>query len=98
MSTGTRVPLGQVVMTPGVEQLLYDGTMTVEGLLGRLRRHEEGDWGALSEEDRRANDAALAAGDRLVSAYPVGDAPRPQLWIITEADRSVTTALLPEEY
>lgn len=62
-----------------------------------LRRHLSGDWGDLSDEDRRQNDLALASGeDRLFSSYQV--APDLTLWIVTEWDRSVTTLLLPSEY
>jgi len=61
-----------------------------------LFRHAVGDWGDLSEEDRATNDAALRDGGRLLSAYTssVGV----QFWIITEADRSATTILLPDDY
>ncbi|MDB5313174.1 MAG: hypothetical protein JWO38_7376 [Gemmataceae bacterium] len=61
-----------------------------------LDRHLAGDWGSVSEEDRRANDAALAAGERLLSEYRT--ALGVVLWVITEADRSSTCVLLPGEY
>jgi hypothetical protein len=62
-----------------------------------LRRHLHGDWGDLSDSDRRQNDAALKSGeDRLFSSYQVTRDLK--LWIITEWDRSVTTLLLPSEY
>lgn len=60
-----------------------------------LARHLAGDWGSLSEGDIEANEEALVHGDRLHSAYGQGDH---RFWIITEADRSVTTILLPEDY
>ena len=60
-----------------------------------LARHASGDWGDLCEHDRRENGLALKHGRRLLSSYPVGEG---RIWIITEADRSVTTLLLPEEY
>jgi hypothetical protein len=82
-------PLGQIVATPGAVQLGVD-------LLGLLRRHARGDWGDMCEEDLRANDDALLGGGRLFSGYSLPGGER--LWIITEADRSVTTFLLPEEY
>lgn len=59
-------------------------------------KHQAGDWGTLAPEDKRANDEALKHGDRLLSAYYV--APNVKVWVITEADRSATTVLLPEEY
>jgi len=63
-----------------------------------------GDWGCVDAEDRKTNDEAVSLGARILSAYPI-DPEKPckgfgenTLWIITEADRSVTTFLLPEEY
>jgi hypothetical protein len=61
-----------------------------------LARHVTGDWGELEDEDRAANEAAVAEGTRLLSAYTVASGEK--LWVITEWDRSVTTFLLPEEY
>ena len=60
-----------------------------------LARHTTGDWGRLCEHDRRENEQSLRHGRRIFSSYPVG---RGRLWMITEADRSVTTILLLEEY
>ena len=59
-----------------------------------LARHARGDWGELGEEDRRANGQALSIGGWLLSAFALPDGVR--VWIITEADRSATTLLLPE--
>lgn len=64
-------------------------------LQGALLRHMSGDWGDLDAEDLQANAAALREGERLLSSYHQGPN---QLYIITEADRSVTTLLLPSEY
>lgn len=61
-----------------------------------LARHQRGDWGALGRDDKRANDEALNDGSRLLSAYKARDGTK--FWIITEADRSATTLLLPSEY
>jgi hypothetical protein len=84
--------LGVVVATPGVLRLLEEhGTDTGELLV----RHRSGDWGNLGPEDRKSNDRDLEGGGRLFSAY---DTPGGRLWIITEADRSATRFLLPEEY
>jgi len=85
-----RFPLGQVVATPGALAAFDREALTL-----MLRRHARCDWGDVCEEDRAANDEALAEGYRLLSAYTVKGE---KLWIITEADRSVTTFLLPDEY
>jgi hypothetical protein len=61
-----------------------------------LRRHISQDWGELSEEDVRENELALREGFRLLSAYRTNAGDR--IWVITEADRSATTILLPSEY
>jgi len=86
--------LGQVVATPGALSALGDEGIGSEAL---LKRHVTGDWGDLSEEDRRENELSLKEGFRILSAYRL---PRTgvKLWIITEADRSATTLLLPDEY
>ncbi len=84
----------QFFLPTGVDELVRPGRLNPTPY---LRRHLHGDWGDLSGDDRRLNDAALASGeDRLFSAYNV--MPDLKLWIITEWDRSVTTLLLPSEY
>src|SRR5687767_9780434 len=60
---------------------------------GALERHHAGDWGEVEESDRHANDRALQQGGRLFSSYRSGRGVK--FWIITEADRSATTVLLP---
>jgi hypothetical protein len=64
-------------------------------LFDLLTRHAKGDWGDLCAFDRRQNEIALRDGYRVFSSY---NAPAGRVWIITEADRSITTILLPEEY
>ncbi len=86
-------PYGRAVATPGALAALSRAGVAPEALLDR---HVRGDWGELCDEDRRMNAEALPAGGRLLSAYALPDGTR--LWIITEADRSATTLLLPEEY
>lgn len=83
--------LGRIVATPGALEVLAP-----EEPLVLLRRHASGDWGGVDAHDRRANNRALKDGTRLLSAYtlPGGE----KVWIITEADRSSTCILLPEEY
>lgn len=85
--------LGQVVATPGALDSLHSLGLTG---LELLRRHHRGDWGDLDQEDIATNNAALQNGSRLFSSYQVNQ--ELKIWIITEADRSVTTLLLPEEY
>ena len=94
LASQARFSPGQVVMTAGVDELVRQGRLNPTPY---LRRHLHGDWGDLSDDDRRLNDAALTSGeDRLFSSYEV--TPDLKLWIITEWDRSVTTLLLPSEY
>jgi hypothetical protein len=83
-----------MVMTAGVNDSVQRGIFNPTPY---LQRHLNGDWGDLSDDDRRQNDAALQSGeDRLFSSYQVTRDLK--LWIITEWDRSVTTLLLPSEY
>jgi hypothetical protein len=84
--------LGRVVATPGALKLLSEAG---ENPFAYLARHATGDWGDLCAFDRRQNEIALREGYRVLSFYEV---PQGRVWIITEADRSVTTILLPEEY
>jgi hypothetical protein len=83
--------LGTVVMTRGVEDL----HPTEAQLVALLARHQAGDWGDVSDEDKKSNDEAVEDGYRVLSAYQLNGV---KIWIITEADRSATTFLLPEEY
>ena len=85
-----KFPLGQVVITANAAQRL-DPVAVREA----LRRHAAGDWGDIGPEDACENELALKEGFRLLSAYGTGEK---RFWIITEADRSVTTVLLPENY
>ncbi|HEX4961372.1 MAG TPA: hypothetical protein VF173_11075 [Thermoanaerobaculia bacterium] len=89
----TTFPLGQVVATPGA---LSAFAMAKENYLPYLMRHAQGDWGIVHPDDARANDEAREDGERLLSAYRLPDGTK--FWIITEADRSSTCILLPEEY
>lgn len=94
-----RFELGMIVATPGALEVC-----STDILLHCLARHLTADWGCVCAEDKEANDTALSTGDRLLSAYPIDPAQpcegfgKNTLWIITEADRSVTTFLLPDEY
>ncbi|KTB49132.1 hypothetical protein DEALK_00440 [Dehalogenimonas alkenigignens] len=90
------VPLGQVVATRGVFALAGENPKFAEFMRGSLNRHAKGDWGDLDEADRQENELSLKQGFRILSAYKTDDLPK--IWIITEADKSVTTILFPEEY
>jgi ribosome biogenesis protein Tsr3 len=85
---------GRVVLTPGAAQALKDTPDTDP--LDYLIRHLTGDWGEIDAHDRKVNEEALRQGHRLLSCYALPDGRR--LWIITEADRSASTFLLPQEY
>jgi hypothetical protein len=85
-----RFPLGQTFITPGAKEALETaGQAAIEF----LRRHLSGDWGELSDGDIKENELSLEQGFRLLSRYETTKGER--LWIITEADRSATTILLP---
>jgi hypothetical protein len=86
------LPLGRVVATPAALKLLVE---TGGHPFELLARHATGDWGELCSFDRRQNQIALREGYRVLSCYPLGTE---RVWIITEADRSTITILLPEEY
>ena len=96
MNSLPTIPLfhaGQIVATPGALALLEQANQSP---LEFLSRHLRGDWGDLCQDDKTENELSLKYGFRLMSSYPVTNTKR--LWIITEADRSVTTLLLPAEY
>lgn len=87
-----RFPLGQTVATPGALEILET---TGTSPLALLARHQSGDWGNVPLEDANENEFSVQKGFRILSSYSVG---QERLWVITEADRSVTTILRPEEY
>ena len=96
MNSLPTIPLfaaGQIVATPGALALLEKAQKSPSEF---LLRHLRGDWGDLCQDDKAENELSLKHGFRLLSSYPVTDTET--LWIITEADRSVTTLLLPVEY
>jgi hypothetical protein len=86
-------PLGQVFLTVGAREALEESRQTANEFLAR---HEKGDWGEICEDDRRENELSIEEGFRILSAYKTARGEK--IWIITEADRSSTTALLPSEY
>lgn len=85
-------PLGLLVATPGALDLLDRMAVNASEL---LQRHQRGDWGDVPPEDAAENELSIVNGNRILSSYTVGGE---RIWIITEADRSSTTLLLPEEY
>lgn len=94
--------LGQVVATPAALELLAEHAVEPVALLSR---HVSGDWGQLSSDDACANDDAVRHGDRVLSSYVLPLTPEREpvesgarVWVITEADRSCTTLLMPSEY
>lgn len=91
--TGGRFALGETFITPGAEEALQVAGQTA---IEFLRRHMSCEWGDLSEDDVRENELSLRKGFRLLSSYRTLKGEK--LWIITEADRSSTTILLPSEY
>ena len=107
MSNAPRFALGQLVATPGAMELLEQTSFSA---LALVSRHVHGDWGDCCHEDKATNEAAVRQRMRVMSVYRLVDAEAllqtpqdkrsslPTLWIITEADRSATTLLLPSEY
>ena len=91
-----KFPTGRMVMTGGVSDKMDGKPEFHKFVVNSLGRHTGGDWGDLSQDDRAANDQALIHGGRLFSAYEHPELPK--IWIITEADRSATTVLFPDEY
>ena len=92
---------GQIVASRGVYDLACQNADFAQFIQKCLNRHVKGDWGDVDEEDKETNDQAVKQGTRLLSAY--NDDRFPQhgvatIWIITEADRSATTILFPDEY
>jgi len=88
-----RFSIGKLVATPGAIEALADAKQSP---MEFVARYIKGDWGDVCEQDRQANEDALQDGDRLLSAYRTEKCVK--IWVITEADRSSTCILLPEEY
>jgi hypothetical protein len=88
------LPLGRVYGTMGA-LVAFAGALD-EDLNSYISRHENGDWGEVDDHDRKANAYAVEHGLRVLSAYRLRTGEK--VWIITEADRSLTTILLPSEY
>lgn len=83
--------LGRIVITPGaIEALAGESPFTY------LKKHMSGDWGEVSKADAKENDFSVKNGFRILSSYALSTGQK--IWLITEADRSSTCILLPEEY
>lgn len=87
--------LGKLVWTRGVNDLIADDMSFASFVLKSQKRYARGDWGDCCKEDQEANNQALKDGSRIIGVY---QNEKWKIWIITEADRSVTTILFPEEY
>ncbi len=87
-----RFELGRVVATSGALDLCEEANVSPSSI---IHRHASGDWGEIPPEDARENERSLKYGWRVMSSYPVGDE---TIWVLTKADRSATTLLLPGEY
>jgi hypothetical protein len=85
--------LGIVVHTPAVVEKVPDSR-----IYECLKRHSMGDWGDVPLEDWRENDLSLHHNLRLFSVYGIEEGGEEKFWVITEADRSSTTVLMPEDY
>jgi hypothetical protein len=88
-----RFPLGRVGATPGALRALEKAEQLPAEFLDR---HVNGDWGDVPEEDKQENEFSVEHGFRILSAYTTSAGEK--IWVITEADRSATIILLPEEY
>ena len=89
----TRFPLGRLYLTPGAIEALEE---SAQEPFEFLRRHQSGDWGDLGREDKRENEFSVSRALRILSKYHTTEGEA--LYVITEADRSTTTILKPEEY
>lgn len=87
----SKFSLGQLVATRNAANCLSNADVSAA-----LQRHADGDWGEVCAEDREENELSLVSGFRLLSVYESSTGIK--FWIITEADRSATTVLLPEDY
>ncbi len=88
-----RFPLGRVVATPGALRALEKAEQLPAAFLDR---HVNGDWGDVPDADKQENEVSVEQGFRILSTYTTSAGDR--LWVLTEADRSATIILVPEEY
>lgn len=95
--TGKKFVLGQVVVTKGIDEKIKEDRSFRVFVQVSIGRYVHRDWGQTCDEDVKANNRAIQNGERIRAVYkqPKTDT---TIWIITEADRSVTTILFPDEY
>lgn len=87
--------LGKQVMTKGIKFLIEEGRFSYEELFSLIERHVTGDWSEMDKADQKENQFSINKNLRIFSAYTMRSV---KFWVITEADRSSTCILLPEEY
>jgi hypothetical protein len=94
--TGKRFEFGVLVLTAGVNAKVAEDIEFAKFVWDSIKRHGAGDWGDMGEQDKAENEFAIGKYLRIFSAYE--QSPLPRIWVITEADRSATTLLFPNEY
>ena len=87
--------LGRLVCTRGVSDVMAEDIDFYHDVLSAIQQYIKCDWGITCKEDKQLNDEAINTGDRILAAYMTEHG---KIWIITEADRSATTVLFPDEY
>lgn len=95
MFTSRYFKMGKVVATVGINNQIAENSRFSKDVLKAIKRHRNLDWGEMDAEDKQQNDNAVKENLRIFSAY---NTCRGRIWIITEADRSATTILFPDEY
>ena len=89
------VTFGRWLMSSAVSQTVNTNKEFEEQIMRAVARYTSKDWGDLCDEDKQANESAIIQGDRILAKY---DTCEGNIYIITEADRSITTVLFVEEY
>lgn len=90
--------LGQVVITRGVATSIEQNPAFAGFVVSAIRRHQKCDWSELDSEDQQENELSVEQGYRVISAFTIPNNDDKKLWVITEANRTLTTVLYPEEY
>lgn len=90
-----KIDLGKVYMTVGITEAIKNKQFELNDVLNVIKRHESGDWGIISKDDKKLNDLSVKEGGRVVSSYIINNL---KIYVITEANREYTTVLFPDEY